>query len=151
MPAGLSVRQAGPFDAFVLAGLHQSCFARAWDEAAMMQFTTSPEALCLIGAVAGDAGESAAGFLIARKAGDEAEILSIGVAPPYRKMGLGRALLRNALELLRAGGTKRLFLEVEEGNDAALRLYRSFGGEPVGRRAGYYSHGADAAILSLAL
>jgi len=151
MPVAVSVRQAGPFDAQALAALHRSCFARAWDEAAMLQFAASPQALCLIGAIAGDAGESAAGFLIARKAGDEAEILSLGVVPSCRKMGLGRALLETALEHLRASGTKLLFLEVEETNEAALRLYRSFGGEAVGRRERYYDHGADAAILSLAL
>jgi ribosomal-protein-alanine N-acetyltransferase len=135
----------------MLAELHQSCFARAFDESAMMQFTASPQALCLIGTLAGDAGEDAAGFLIARKASDEAEIISIGVVPSCRKLGLGRALLGTALELLRASGTRRLFLEVEETNEAALRLYRSFGGAAVGRRKGYYDHGADAAILSLAL
>ncbi len=155
MPVAVSVRQAGPFDAQALAALHRSCFARAWDEAALLQFAASPQALCLIGAIAGDAGgdagESAAGFLIARKAGDEAEILSLGVVPSCRKMGLGRALLETALEHLRASGTKLLFLEVEETNEAALRLYRSFGGEAVGRRERYYDHGADAAILSLAL
>jgi [ribosomal protein S18]-alanine N-acetyltransferase len=151
MPAGFSVRQAGPFDGQMLADLHRSCFARAWDDAAMMQFAASPQVLCLIGSVAGDVGERAAGFLIARKASDEAEIISIGVVPSCRKLGLGRALLETALELLRASGTRRLFLEVDATNEAALRLYRSFGGEAVGRRQGYYEHGADAAILSLAL
>jgi ribosomal-protein-alanine N-acetyltransferase len=90
-------------------------------------------------------------LLIARKAGDEADILTFGVVPSYRNRGLGRALLGTATERLRASGTKRLFLEVEESNDAALRLYRSFGGEPVGRRQGYYDDGADAVIFSLAL
>ena len=71
--------------------------------------------------------------------------------PPCRNKGLGRALLRTAVERLRASGTKRLFLEVEDGNEAALRLYRSCGAEPVGHRQGYYDHGADAAIFSLAL
>jgi len=151
MPTAVSLRQAGPLDGHMLAELHRSCFAQAWDEAAMMQFAASPQALCLIGSVAGDAGERAAGFLIARKASEEAEIISIGVVPSFRKLGLGRALLETALELLRASGTRRLFLEVEETNEAALRLYRSFGGEAVGRRQGYYDHGADAAILSLAL
>jgi ribosomal-protein-alanine N-acetyltransferase len=151
MPDALSVRRAGALDSPILAELHRGCFARPWDEAAMMQFAASPQTLCLIGAVAGDGGESAAGFLIARKASDEAEIISIGVLPSCRRLGLGRALLETALELLRASGTKRLFLEVEETNEAALRLYRAFGGEAVGRRQGYYEHGADAAILSLAL
>ena len=148
MPHALSVRQASPLESGALARLHQDCFARAWDEAAMMQFAASPEALCLIGSL--DDGAEA-GLLIARKAGDEAEILTFGVVPWCRRRGLGRALLQTAFEHLRASGTKRLFLEVDEGNEAALRLYRSFGGEAVGRRQGYYDHGADATILSLAL
>ncbi|HEX5931349.1 MAG TPA: GNAT family N-acetyltransferase [Methyloceanibacter sp.] len=147
----LKVRQAGPLDADVLAALHRDCFARAWDEAAMIKFAASPETLCLIGAVAAGASSVAGGLLIARKAGDEADILTFGVVPSYRNRGLGRALLGTATERLRASGTKRLFLEVEESNDAALRLYRSFGGEPVGRRQGYYDDGADAVIFSLAL
>lgn len=151
MPVALSVRQAGPFDAGVLASLHGECFARAWDEVAMAQFAASPEVLCLIGSIAGGAGGAPDGFLIVRKPGDEAEILTLGVAPSRRNMGLGRALLQTATALLRAGGTKRLFLEVEAGNEAALRLYRSLGGEAVGLRTGYYEHGADAAIFSLAL
>jgi ribosomal-protein-alanine N-acetyltransferase len=52
---------------------------------------------------------------------------------------------------LREAGAKTLFLEVADGNEAALGLYRSFGAVAVGRRRGYYEHGADAAIFSLAL
>ena len=90
-------------------------------------------------------------FLIARKAADEAEILTLCVAPACRNAGLGRALLVAAMAELRAAGTQRLFLEVEDGNDAALGLYRSLGAVPVGRRDKYYDNGADAAIFSLAL
>jgi ribosomal-protein-alanine N-acetyltransferase len=143
----LTVRQAGLLDAGVLARLHGTCFARAWDEPAMMPFAASPEVLCLIGLVK----NAEAGFFIARKASDEAEILTFGVAPEFRKMGLGRAMLDAAMERLRASGAKRLFLEVEESNEAALRLYLSFGGKAVGHRKDYYAPGSDAAILSLAL
>jgi ribosomal-protein-alanine N-acetyltransferase len=142
----LAVRQAGPSDAELLADLHHACFPRAWDTIAMLAFASSPETLCLIGSA-----RIPGGLLIARRAGDEAEILTFGVAPSCRNRGLGRALLRTATEHLQASGTKRLFLEVEEGNEAALRLYRSFGGQPVGRRHGYYEDGADAVIFSLAL
>jgi len=151
MPGNISVRHAAISDAGLLAALHQDCFARGWDEAAMMQFAASPEALCLIGEIAGEPENTATGFLIARKADDEAEILSFGVRPSCRNQGLGRSLLGTAITLLRANGTKRLFLEVKDGNERALRLYRAFGGEIVGHRRGYYDDGADAAILSLAL
>ena len=147
MASGLSVREAGPLDARLLAALHRACFQRPWDEAAMAQFTSAPGTLCLIGSV----GDVVGGLLIARKADDEAEILTFGVTPPCRNQGLGRALLQTAVERLRGSGAKRLFLEVADGNEAALRLYRSCGAAPVGRRQGYYDHGADAAIFSLAL
>jgi ribosomal-protein-alanine N-acetyltransferase len=130
-----------------MAAIHASCFARPWDEAAMAQFISGPDSLCLIASTGG----VAAGFLIARKAADEAELLTFGVGPACRRRGLGRALLQAAMALLRASGTKRLFLEVEEGNEAALQLYRSFGAKAVGHRPAYYEHGADAAIFSLAL
>ncbi len=151
MPAELNLRRAGVLDASLLAALHRDCFARAWDEAAMARLAASPEVLCLIGEVADGAANVAAGFLVARRAGDEAEILSFGVASSFRNLGLGRALLETTAALLRANGTKRLFLEVKAGNEEALRLYRAFGGETVGRRERYYEDGADAAILSLAL
>ena len=145
------VQQATPLDAGLMAAIHASCFPRPWDEAAMAQFIAGPDCLCLIASTGGDAGAVAAGFLIARKAADEAEILTFGVAPSCRRLGLGRALLQAAMALLRASGTKRLYLEVEQGNEPALKLYRAFGGVPVGKRPGYYEHGADAAIFSLAL
>jgi ribosomal-protein-alanine N-acetyltransferase len=151
MASGLSVREAGPLDARVLAALHRACFERPWDEAAMAQFTSAPGTLCLIGSLGDGASRVACGLLIARKADDEAEILTFGVTPPCRNQGLGTALLQTAVERLRASGAKRLFLEVADGNEAALRLYRSCGAAPVGRRQGYYDHGADAAIFSLAL
>jgi len=151
MPIELAVTRAGPHDALSMAAIHRSCFARAWDEAAMAQFLASPEALCLVGSVADSSGGMMSGLLIARRAADEAEILTFCVARSCRNAGLGRALLDAAVAQLRAAGAKQLFLEVENGNEAALQLYRSFGAVPVGRREGYYEHGADAAIFSLAL
>ena len=117
----------------------------------MAQFIAGPDTLCLIASAVDDSGGAPAGFLIARKAADEAELLTLGVAPAFRRMGLGRALLNEASAMLRASGARQLFLEVEEGNEAALQLYRSLGAIPVGRRPRYYDHGADAAIFSLAL
>ena len=89
-----------------------SAFSAPWDEAAMAQFTSAPGTLCLIGSVGDGASSVVGGLLIARKADDEAEILTFGVAPPCRNQGLGRALLQTAVERLRASGAKRLFLEV---------------------------------------
>jgi [ribosomal protein S18]-alanine N-acetyltransferase len=151
MPVEIAVTRAGPHDAISMAAIHRSCFAKPWDEDAIGQFLASPETLCMIGPVADSSGGVMAGLLIARKAADEAEILTFGVAPSCRRMGLGRALLQSAIALLGTSGAKRLYLEVEDGNEAALTLYRALGAVPVGKRTGYYEHGADASIFSLAL
>ena len=142
------VREAFSADAATLAAIHAYCFARPWGEQAISQFLGVPGCLVLI-AMRGDL--SPQGFLIARAAADEAELLTLCVLPAHRREGLARALLKVAIATLRAGGIKHLFLEVEEGNEAAQALYRELGAEPVGRRRAYYDQGGDAAIFSLAL
>jgi ribosomal-protein-alanine N-acetyltransferase len=115
----------------------------------MAQFLAAPSCLCLIASRQPDALPQ--GFLIARTAGDEAELLTLAVEPAHRQQGLAAALLAEAVRQLRAAGARQLFLEVEPGNAPALRLYESFGAVRVGERKAYYEHGADAAIFSLAL
>ena len=151
MPVDIVVTRAGPYDPISMAAIHRACFAKPWDEAAMAQFVASPEALCLVGSTADSSGGTLGGLLIARKAADEAEILTFCVAPACRNAGLGRALLETAVQELHEVGAKRLLLEVADGNEAALKLYRSLGAVLVGKRERYYEHGADAAIFSLAL
>jgi ribosomal-protein-alanine N-acetyltransferase len=151
MTVEIAISRAGPHDPPSMAAIHASCFAKPWDQAAMSQLVASPETLCLIGSVVDSSGGTPGGLLIARKAADEAEILTFCVAPACRNVGLGRALLGQAVTDLRAAGAKRLFLEVDEGNEAALKLYRRLGAVPVGKRARYYESGANAAIFSLAL
>lgn len=161
--ATIAVRRAGLLDAALLTALHQACFETAgralrgqthrrgaWDEAAMAQFLAGPSTLCLL-ATTGTSGPHPAGFLIARGAGDEAELLTIGVLPEMRQRGVGRALLDRAMADLKTQGIGTLFLEVDETNSPAMGLYRACGADTVGCRPGYYEDGADAAILRLDL
>lgn len=82
-------------------------------------------------------GEEAAGFVLARQAVDEVELLLIAVAPDYRTRGLGRKLLRLFFESAAARSATRVFLEMRADNPAEA-LYRSEGFEPIGRRRDYY-------------
>jgi ribosomal-protein-alanine N-acetyltransferase len=136
-------------DASELSQLHARCFARGWDEASIGTFIADPACVVFIAS----AGETNAchGFLIARAASSEAEILTLAVEPMRRRRGVARALLAATIVRLRFAGNTQLFLEVESGNEAAEGLYRRFGARPVGRRPAYYEHGADASIFSLAL
>lgn len=91
--------------------------------------------------------EQVRGYVVARHAADEGEILNLAVAPQGRREGVGRALARQALEGLRARGATTVYLEVRESNAAARRLYEGLGFESVGRRVRYYRDPIEDAVV----
>jgi ribosomal-protein-alanine N-acetyltransferase len=88
------------------------------------------------------------GYAMLRPVLDEAELLNIGVAAGHQRKGFGRSILREMLDVARAGNMRRVFLEVRSCNTAALALYRSTGFGEIGIRRGYYqnANGRDDAI-----
>jgi ribosomal-protein-alanine N-acetyltransferase len=78
-----------------------------------------------------------------QSAPDEAEVLNLAVDPPWRRRGVGSALLAGVLE--RARGA--IFLEVAEPNSPAIALYRKQGWVDVGVRYGYYNQGTVKAVV----
>lgn len=147
--SAIDVRLAGPADTARLATIHAACFAKIWDASVIGQFLGVPGCVALIASIA--PGEPAQGFLIARSAGDEGELLTLAVHPVCRRLGLARALLAAATTTLRVAGARHLFLEVDEANAPARGLYQALGAVVVGHRPRYYEHGANADIFSLAL
>jgi ribosomal-protein-alanine N-acetyltransferase len=81
------------------------------------------------------------GFVLAREAAGEAEILTVAVADKYPRLGLGWRLMLAALREIRARGGETVFLEVDEGNAAAIGLYGKLGFNQVAQRKGYYNEG----------
>jgi GNAT superfamily N-acetyltransferase len=59
--------------------------------------------------------------------GGWAGITSVAVAPGRRRSGLGTAITLGCCALARAAGAGRVFLQVETGNDAAIRMYERCG------------------------
>jgi len=83
------------------------------------------------------------GFVIARAAAGEAEILTLAVAPTAQRRGTGSALVTAAADCARRLGAQFLFLEVADGNLPARALYRGLGFIESGRRKGYYTKGRE--------
>ena len=79
-----------------------------------------------------------AGFILSRRAADEAEVLTIVVDPASRRQGIAGRLMQANMEVLARTGVKSWFLEVGETNAAARKLYAGLGFAEVGRRQGYY-------------
>ena len=88
-----------------------------------------------------------AGFLIGRIDVDKGRmfghILTLDVAPSYRRIGIARKLLDELEMLLRQKGVVECRLEVREGNEAAISLYLKLGYRRVGKLEKYYgdAHG----------
>lgn len=78
------------------------------------------------------------GFALTRAVADDAELLLIAVLPDQRGRGVGRALLRRAIDDAASRGAARLCLEMRAGNDAT-RLYASEGFAKCGERRAYYA------------
>jgi ribosomal-protein-alanine N-acetyltransferase len=142
-----SLSEAGPRDAAAIAKLHAASFRRGWSDGEIEGMLLDRNVVAHRATI----GRHLAGFIISRVAADEAEILSVAVAQAYRGRAVARMLLRHHLGRLAALGVRSVFLEVDEGNVSALRLYRRAGFADAGRRQGYYpkADGKPAAALVL--
>lgn len=114
-----------------MAALHQQCFAkpRPWSAAEFTALLDSPNVfLC----------SEAHGFLLGRIAGPEAELLTLAVSPQHRRTGMASRLLVQFEKTAGTSDVENLFLEVAADNQAAIRLYQSFGFSTAGFRKDYY-------------
>ncbi len=134
----------GPADAERLAELERAAFVHPWS-AAQLAAELEKEGAFALG-LAAPGGELAAAVLVATVL-DEAELLRILTRPGCRRRGLAEKLLEAAAAELAERGVAHLFLEVEEGNQPAVRLYQKLLFAPVGRRPGYYPSGAAALLF----
>ena len=130
----VTIEPAALRDAHALAKLHGASFHRGWGDGEFEQMLR--ERNTLVHRLR--QGRSIIGFAVSRMAADEAEILSIAVDAGYRGRGLSRKLLLTHLGHLAGHGVRTVFLEVEENNRPARRLYERPGFSVAGRRERYY-------------
>ncbi len=138
-----NVCNARPSDAAAIAQLHAALFQRGWGEDEIYRLLVDSSVIAHTTVTR----RTMAGFILSRRAGDEAEILSLAIAPARRGRGLSRPLLDHHLRTLAGLGVRAVFLEVDEHNAPARRLYGKAGFHDVGRRQGYYEGGASALVL----
>ncbi len=123
-------------DLAVLAALHSACFPEeAWDSAALATVLAMPGAA---GRIAIDEAQSISGLLIDQCLGEDAEILTLCVAPASRRGGVARRLIADLVIRARALGAHRILLEVAADNRPALTLYEAMGFYRQGTRTAYY-------------
>lgn len=147
MMAEIRLQAAGLPEAPVVAALQQACFPDdPWDAASVATLIGQPGYFAVVALAGGEP----VGFVMARVAAEDAEILAIGVLPQARRGGTGRRLVETALAGAGRLGATALFLEVAEDNDSARSLYTACGFFAVGRRPGYYKR-PDGRVAALVL
>lgn len=133
----------------LLSAMHKTCFAEPWSAESMASAFGIPGTGGLIAVCGGSmvpslGGDGPAGFVLWRAIAGEAEILTIGVLPPWRRAGIGGRLLDGAIDRARSDKAETMFLEAAAGNAAALALYAARGFVTMGVRKAYY--GAEDAV-----
>ena len=91
--------------------------------------------------------EGVAGFLIAWHLPGESQVAELGVHPDFRRRGLGRSLVRDAVGEALSRKASVVTLEVRAGNAAGIALYAGEGFVVVGRRPKYYEDREDAVLM----
>nr|WP_242690129.1 GNAT family N-acetyltransferase [Paracoccus fontiphilus] len=124
--------------------MHARCFTRPrpWSAAEFAALLDSPHAFLLT---------RARGFLLGRTVADEAELLTLAVAPETRRRGTARDLVGEFAATSRRRGASLAFLEVAADNAPAQALYRATGWRESGRRRRYYGPDLDAIVMTLPL
>ena len=104
---------------------------------------TDYNAISLVAKVDGEV----AGFIIGRidsvRNKPVGHIMTIDVAPKFRRQGIAQKLMLETEVLFKQKGAKEIRLEVREGNEAALGLYLKLGYRKISRLEHYYgeAHG----------
>jgi len=142
-----ALAEAGPRDAASIAALHAASFHRGWSEEEVERLLVERSVMTHRAVL----GAKLAGFIMSRRAADEAEILSVAVTKSSRGRGLARDLLQLHLRRLAGDGVRAVFLEVDETNVPAIRLYRRAGFRDVGKRPNYYAVPGAKPVAALVL
>jgi len=96
--------------------------------------------------VLAEAGGELAGFCIAQIEGQIGYVVTLDVAPAWRRRGLARSLMAALESRVRENGAVSMALHVYVGNESAMRFYEKIGYGRVGMAERFYGRGMDALV-----
>ncbi len=129
----ITLRPATESEAKILTAIHQECFPTYWSINSFNDFFSVDGTLALLAE-----NPHAVGMMVYRLHHEQADIITIAVRPACRRRGIARALLAQAMQTMASRGVNAIFLDVEDGNVAALQLYETHGFTVINRRKHYY-------------
>ena len=131
-----AIRGMIPGDVAAAAQLHEAAFgAEAWNAKSIADTLSMARAA---GLVALDEGNRLLGFALYLVAAQDADLLTLAVAPALRRRGIGTALVLAFIDAAAEAGAVQALLEVAEDNLPAQALYRRLDFKITGYRKDYY-------------
>lgn len=125
-----------------IAVLEKECFSQPWSENALAEELKNENSYFLVAVNNG-----VMGYIGVQEICGEAYITNVAVFEKYRKLGIGRALLREACGGAQSRKCEFITLEVRESNQPAIALYESEGFEKAGVRKNFYSSPSENGVI----
>lgn len=125
-----------------IAEIEKECFSSPWSESSLAEELNNPNSYFLVAINSG-----VLGYIGVQEICGEAYITNIAVFEKHRGNGIGRALLKAAVDGAKARNCEFITLEVRKSNQAAIKLYESEGFVKVGIRKNFYTEPTEDAVL----
>ncbi|WP_245998614.1 GNAT family N-acetyltransferase [Halalkalicoccus subterraneus] len=156
----ITVRRATRADLLSIYRIEKASFPQPWPFTAFEGFLDEPGFLVAVAGrsdragareAMGEAEEDVVGYVVADSVPNHGRMIGhvkdLAVSPARRGEGIGRRLLSRALSTLGSESVGWVKLEVRDGNEPALALYREFGFELRRRVPRYYADGETALVM----
>lgn len=165
MDKDIRIRRITAEDIDDVVKLEESSFSQPWRKADFEDLIDKPDRGCLVAeltkdpAVRADSGSIPSvgakreapgrivGCVVYRDIVGDVDITNVQVDEAFRRRGIARALMEEAMEQARAAGGERFTLEVRASNTPAITLYGSLGFVSEGIRPGFYESPKEDAVI----
>ena len=140
----VTVRVATADDVDAAVAVEQASFETYCLSKRQIQYLrATPTAVFLVGEDQQQVVGQAIGLVKHHKRGLSGRLYSLAVKPECRGRQIGRQLLERMIQVLVERGVGRIYLEVQQDNLAAVRLYERAGFTKIGILPDYYGEGKD--------
>jgi len=138
------LREYRPGDWEAMHALDVVCFEPVFrfSRGAMRGFAEAEGAVTVLAEAAGEL----VGFCVAESQQRTGYVVTLDVAPAWRRRGLARQMMTEVETRVRAAGGLGMELHVFKGNLAAIRFYEGMEYGRVGMAEGFYGRGLDALV-----
>ncbi len=148
----LTIRRMTAEDIGQVVKVERACFSEPWSEEVFHATLLLPYAYYYVAEITADDGNGGSGSRIIGECGvrdivGEGEITNVAVLPEFQGSGIASRMLRTLLDDSIKRGMTAFTLEVREGNDPAVSLYRKFGFITEGIRTGFYENPVEDALI----